>query len=63
MPCEDSGGRVLPGGQQLAQTRNIDCRSGRSMRGMPKLYAHLKVATFEVELANIVFFEELDQFL
>jgi hypothetical protein len=30
---------------------------------MPELYADLEVAAFEVELANVVFFEELDQFL
>ena len=54
---------MLPGGQQLTEPGHIESRSGRSMRGMPELYAHLEVAAFEVELANIVFFQELDQFL
>ncbi len=37
--------------------------AGARMRGMPELYADLEVIAFEVELANVVFFEELDQFL
>ena len=54
---------MLPGGQQLPQAGKIESRSRRSLPWLPKLDADLEVAAFELELANIIFFQELNQFL
>ncbi len=56
--------RGMPGGrQQLSQTGDIESRSGGCLRGLAELEANLEIAAFEFEIANIVFFQELDQFL
>ena len=59
----NSRGHMPRGRQQLSETGDIQDRSDGCLRRVAELEANLEVAAFEFEIANIVFFQELNQFL
>ena len=63
MPCETAVGACCPGDNNCPRRAISRAEAGGRLRRLPELYANLEVAAFELELANIVFFQELNQFL